>query len=790
MRQANQLTSFLARTIAVLVLTTFVSTTARADASGTCGDPNVNDGQDVTWSYVESTHTLTISGSGAMMDYYSYPWNAENANIKTVVIGSGVTSIGKSAFGGCTSLSSVTISSSVTSIGTDAFSSCYSLSSVTIPSSVTSIGDGAFSFSTSLSSINVDPSNGAFKSENGVLFSKDGTKLVCYPGGKSGDYAIPSGVTSIGNQAFVDCAGLSSVTIPSSVTSIGNYAFFRCTSLSSVIIPSSVTSIGTSAFHNCTSLSSITIPSSVTSIGGNAFNSCKSLTSVTIPSSVTSIGINAFLCCTNLKKVYVLRYDANAESPGTKITTLGEYVFEISANLEIFVPSDALATYKAASNWSFYDNNIRGFNGYCGDTNKNGGKDLIWILSDENNDGTSETLNIMKVGSTGAMADYDAFNPVGWNNDKNNITSIVIEDGVTHIGNAAFFACNNASLTSTIPSSVTSIGQYAFQECKSLSSVTFSDGVKTIGNQAFKGCIGLTSLTIPTSVTSIGDQAFNGCSGLTTVTIGSGLTSIADEAFKDCTNLTTFTLYALSCTLGSSAFNGCNNIHIYVFEDKVTDYEIAVSWKYYSGKIAAIPDLKVNDAGEKGHWCSYYNELADVTVSNMTTIYTAKYNSTTQKVTLTQVDGNIVKKGEAVLLKNTMGWDITLSSAASSGSGDYSDNELKGGTTVTAGYDAYTLSRGADGNGDMGFYKFNGASLDGSKAHLELPQSSPSPARGFIGFDDETTGISDASHLMDNGEWIMDNEAGAWYDLSGRKLAGQPTKKGIYVRDGRKVVIR
>ena len=325
-----------------------------------------------------------------------------------------------------------------------------------------------------------------------------------------------------------------------------------------------------------------------------------------------------------------------------------------------------------------------------------------------------------------------------------------------------------------LASNVEAITYAAFRGCTGLTSVTFSDGVKTIGDQAFEGCIGLTSLTIPTSVTTIGNKTFNGCS-----------------------NLTTFTLYALSCTLGSTAFYGCSNIHIYVFEDKVTDYLIAESWHDYIGKIAAIPDLKVNDAGGKGHWCSYYNELADVTVADGTAIYTAEYNSTTQKVTLTQVDGDIVKKGEAVLLKNTMGCDITLSSAASSGSGDYSDNELKGGTTVTSGYDAYTLSRGADGNGDMGFYKFNGAlttpatTLDPNKAHLELPQSSPSPARGFIGFDDdETTGISDASHLMDNGEWIMDNEAGAWYDLSGRKLSGQPTKKGIYVRDGKKFVIK
>ena len=441
------------------------------------------------------------------------------------------------------------------------------------------------------------------------------------------------------------------------------------------------------------------------------------------------------------------------------------------------MPNDKVDTYKNATNWSEKSALIFGIldHGTSGD--------VAWTYTSD---------GALTISGTGAMANYDAFTSVGWENYKSNITSIVIEDGVTHIGNAAFFECNNASLTSiTIPASVTTIGHNAFESCTGLTSITIPSSVTTIGDAAFMGCTNLSSVTFSDGVKTIDEEAFKGCIGLTSLTIPTSVTTIGDQTFNGCSNLTTFTLYALSCTLGSTAFYGCSNIHIYVFEDKVTDYQIAESWHDYIGKIAAIPDLKVNDAGGKGHWCSYYNELADVTVRDMTTIYTAKYNSTTQKVTLTQVDGDIVKKGEAVLLKNTMGWDITLSSAASSGSGDYSDNELKGGTTVTAGYDAYTLSRGADGNGDLGFYKFNGASLDGSKAHLELPQSGPSPSRGFIGFDDdETTGISDASHLMDNGEWIMDNEAGAWYDLSGRKLSGQPTKKGIYVRDGKKFVIK
>ncbi len=148
---------------------------------------------------------------------------------------------------------------SVTSIGSSAFSGCSSLTSVTIPESVTSIGDKAFYGCSSLTSV-----------------------------------TIPEGVTSIGSSAFRDCSRLTSVTIPEGVTSIGSSVFYDCLSLTSVTIPESVTSIGSSAFYDCSSLTSVTIPESVTSIGSSAFYGCASLASVTIGSGVLSIGDKAF----------------------------------------------------------------------------------------------------------------------------------------------------------------------------------------------------------------------------------------------------------------------------------------------------------------------------------------------------------------------------------------------------------------------------------------------------------------------------------------------------------------
>ena len=300
--------------------------------------------------YDSSDNVSAYSGSVVIPDMVTYDGTTY-----------AVTSIDKTAFTGCSGLTSVTIPKSVTSIGSSAFFGCKGLTSVTIPENVTSIGTGAFTNCTGLTSLTYNARN----------CTTCGTSL--YP-------AFPSNITTltIGNEvkaipayAFQGCSGLTSVTIPESVTSIGSWAFSGCTniktldlncneignwfgdskkSITTVELGDNVKSIGERAFFGFSSLTSVNIPENVTSIGDYAFDGCSGLTSITIPKNVTSIGGWAFRDCTGLTEIYCL----SEETP-----VVGDDTFDGMdvSNVLLIVPDDAVQKYQAHPIWGQFNIN-------------------------------------------------------------------------------------------------------------------------------------------------------------------------------------------------------------------------------------------------------------------------------------------------------------------------------------------------------------------------------------------------------------------------------------------------
>ena len=546
-------------------------------ASGQCGE-------NLFWSFDERTATLTITGSGAMYDYGigTAPWDSVRSEITAVVFPDGMTSVGKSAFYGCTGLTEIVIPDGVTDINDGAFRGCTGVTSITVPCSVRVVSTNrTFADCTAVTTVHMTKGTGTMASGPLPYISGSGSVFVILDDGirnisdnafmscaHIAEITIPSSVTSIGSEAFSGCSGLAAITIPSSVTEIGSSAFYNCTGLADITIPSGVTSIGWGAFYGCSGLASVTIPSSVTEVADYLFYGCTGLPSVTIPSGVTSIGESAFAGCTGLKSVTI----------PSGVTNIEDSAFKECTGLPSIVIPDSVASI-----------------GMDAFGNCSGLKNVTMPCSAEVSllpfDGSESIRKLhFTVGTGEWKIRNDLSSPVF---QGRNMTA-VLDEGIPEIGEYGFYRCSGLKAI-TIPSSVTSIGDKAFYACTGLPEITIPSSVTSIGKEAFRGCTGLRSASIDSGV--IGESAFRECTGIESVTIGDAAESIGASAFYGCTQLTSVGIGGGVTGVGKSAFNNCRALTAITIPDSVTSIGESAFYSCVQLTSATIGD-GVTDVGK------------------------------------------------------------------------------------------------------------------------------------------------------------------------------------------------
>ena len=656
-----------------------------------------------------------------------------------------VVGIEQNAFSG-SSVTSVTIPNSVKTIGANAFSNSGLTSIPQFPESITSIPIGCFSYCSRLTSI-----------------------------------TIPNSVTSIGEMAFYQCSNLTSVTIPNTVTNIDDGAFRDCSSLISFTFPHMVTIIPYECFRGCSNLTSVIIPNSVTSIGEMAFMYCSKLSSVAIPNAVTSIGKSAFEFCSSLTSVIM----------GNSIKTIGGSAFYGCSSLTSITIPGTITDIPSCC-----------FSGCC---------NLTSVTVPESVKGIGDC----------------AFE------ECSSLTSIVLFD-VNSIGEAAFYDCTSLRsvvLKGELDWEAPGMGHLAFANCTQLEDFTFESHhyvhrwddatenyIKTseecayfaVHSDAFENSyVQYATLYVPESAISL-YKGFSPWSQFGTIT-SLGSASQYYKLFVDVNDKGKVVYgegeFAKTITGASQTFDVKEQEDIVLTLTPNEGYKLGTVTVNGVDKTAAVVDgvLTITDVnanqnvnvefvmdgtsvavtiGELGIATFCSEEALDFSGTEEVKAYiVSAFRPSTGKVTLTRITDVPARTG-IVLLGNAGTYDIPL------GAGEtYVVNMLVGVTEPTV----LNKTEGANSNfilandeNGLGFYAVsNGTTLAAGKAYLTLPTSVlPSNAQSIGLRFDGTTGI----RSLDNGQMTIENSE--WFTIDGRRLDAEPSTKGLYIVNGRKVFVK
>ena len=562
--------------------------------------------------------------------------------LDSITIPDGVTIIGNYAFSNCTALSSVVFNQNIVTVGKGAFKET-AITSVTLPGTAQVIQDEAFSTCTKLKTVDLTKTkvteigDSAFFWCNNLSVIKlpDTVKTLgskALSGSAIKDITLRAGM-SLGEELFLNCTALESVTIENGVTALPDRLFKKCTALKEITVPRSVTDIGEEIFYGCTSmtiakilatdigdaksmfngasnLSTLVLSEGIDEIPSGFATDTKKLTTLAIPSTVKKIGVGAFSGSSIEKLILpkgITSLDTNAFSKNTRLTSVDFNRAEASLGGSVFSGCSALVEAKN------YENLAK--------------------VSKTDISGTKLTVN---------------------------------EKGISHGLGIVFGYTDEISSNVVIPDGITVISASAFSGCKKMTSVKLPSTLKVIESTAFENCSGLTALDLPDNLTTIGTNAFKGCGALETVTMKDRVTELGSYAFSDCKALSTIVLSDSLTALNQGLFTGCEGLKEMTLGSKLESIHASV---FTTGYLHNYTLRCVNFKGSVNEWNSLTGhdakviKDADIYCTDgeiYAVIYSTMYLSAYLKLT---GDGTVVIYGKGPFSLDNLG-NATLSKFA------------------------------------------------------------------------------------------------------------------------------
>ena len=528
--------------------------------------------QSVLYEYPEAKGTSYAVPEGT--EKIAFGAFSERSSLMSVTLPEGLTNIGEFAFSEDPSLTEIILPDSLTYIGSFAFYECTSLQEVALPKNLETIDEYAFSNDTALQSV-----------------------------------SIPQSVNSIGGYAFNGCSSLAEVTINDGVEVIGDGCFGGCISLENIYLPSSVKEIGQELFNGCSSLKEAFIPESIRVIRYGMFKDASMLTTITLPAGITSIEEDAFSGADSLKEIFyggsegdwnAIDINSYGNDPLSRAAITYNYVSNSIVNAlvdriprqkytgeaiepELIVRLNGHVLEKDTDYSVTFENNIeigtaqaiiKGIGDYTGEKTVNFfiteegetivtdgvcGKDLTWHWDQAN--------STLTISGAGDMYDFwyyyledldpnDLMDPttyIPWITFNDQIRNVIISEGVTSVGNFAFYECSHL-INVSLPDTVTRIGDSSFYECSIITTITLPGELREIGYSAFSECSAIKNIVIPEKVRTIGEGAFSG-TAITSFTFPEGIKRIEPYMFSFCYGLKEVTIPSSVTYIGKHAFS-------------------------------------------------------------------------------------------------------------------------------------------------------------------------------------------------------------------------------------------